>query len=229
MAEKKKKEEKDSFRFFSKEQVFGRTREEVKDLILKQVEKTAKSNKLTEKEKKMQVDALSEVFLKGKPAEEAMGLDDDIMQVIYSQAYKLYNSGNFNEANQYFKFLSLLDPTPKNFLGLAASFHQLKDYDNAIQTYFSCAYMEPDNPVPYFYIYDCYEKLNNPFGVMMALNGCIVTCGLEPKYVALKTRCLAILGKLKGEEPETNKISEEGKEEIDYFKQLQQPNETREE
>lgn len=207
-----------------KEKKTEMTEETLNALIDEKLKKHGK--KLSEEEIEMQRVALREVFIEGKPPREAMEISVEFLNILYSIAYNSYNAGKYEEANQIFRMLDLLDPAiPRYILGLAATYHQIKDYDKAIAAYFSLTIIEPNSPIGFYHIADCYEKLEMPTGVMMALSGAITRCGEEQKYAKLKGRCYVMrnqyLKKLGHEEHSL--LSDEEKEEgkVEIFQLLQ--------
>src|ERR1700733_3616408 len=68
-----------------------------------------------------------------------MGLSDAMVEGIYGQAYRLYNTGKYKDASQLFRLLIMLNSTEGKYaMGLGACFHMLKEYKNAISTYSIC-------------------------------------------------------------------------------------------
>src|SRR5260221_14564233 len=98
---------------------------------------------------------------KGVMPKAALRIGDDTMEEIYTQAYNLYNQGRYKEASYIFRMLMMLDfTTPKYILGLAASLHRMKDYQNASNLYMLCAALDPKNPMPHYHSADCYLQID---------------------------------------------------------------------
>ena len=133
------------------------------------------------------------VIKKGVVPKQALKLSDDTMEAIYTQGYNLYNQGRYKEASYIFRLLTLLDfITPKYFLGLAASVHRLKDYQNAANLYLMCAGLDPTNPYPHFYSADCYLQLNAVEIAVLCLTMAISVAGEQPQYSILKERAILL-------------------------------------
>jgi type III secretion system low calcium response chaperone LcrH/SycD len=202
------------------------TEQHIKDMIDEKLKRF--SDKLSEEEMEMEREALKKVIIDGQVPREAMGISKDFMSLLYTFAFNSYNAGQYKEANQIFQMLNVLDPgVPRYLLGLAATYHKMKEYTTAIETYFTLSMIEMDSPIALFHIADCYEKLDMPVGVLMALGGAITRCGDEQKYAQLKGRCYAMRGKCKKdlgieEEPALaeGETSQEGEGSI--FSQLQE-------
>jgi len=105
---------------------------------------------------------------------EAMGISNEMMEGIYSYAYRLYNVGRYERAVQLFRLLILLDPScAKYMLGLGACFHMKKDYEIAATCYLLCTMIDPKNPIPFYHASDCYMKLDKPEHAIAALKACL--------------------------------------------------------
>ncbi|NGX43341.1 MAG: Chaperone protein IpgC [Chlamydiae bacterium] len=196
-----------------------------RDLVVKEIDAviTKMKKDYSEKEIEMLEDALKKVFVKGIPPKEAMGLGDDMINMLYNNATNEYNSGKYKEANSTFKLLTILDPEViRNFHGLAASYHKMGNFERAIEVYFGCAYLDPLSPIPFYHISDCYIQLKDPVGALLAVNGAINRCGEEPAYEKIKARCQAMMSELKKElgVEEEEKVEEE--QEGGIFEQLQE-------
>ena len=179
--------------------------------------------KLNKEEVEMQREALKEVYLKGRPPRHAMGISPEFMNILYSFAYNAYNGGKYEDAHNTFSMLNFLEPlTPKYLHGLAASLHKMKKYNEAVETYFTLAMVEGESPIPYFHIADCYEKLENPGGILIGLGGAITRCGEEMKYAKIKQKCYTMMSKTKKEMglEDNTPVMETKEQEEDIFKQL---------
>ena len=103
------------------------------------------------KEKQEQYRALAEqVTQQGVMPKDALGMSDAMVEGIYGQAYRLYNTGKYQDSLQLFRLLIMLNPTESKYsLGMAACFHMLKDYRHAAESYALCSILDPENPVPH--------------------------------------------------------------------------------
>lgn len=138
------------------------------------------------------------IFKKGMLPKDAMGINNNILEGIYAQAYRLYNTGKYTEAIHLFRMLILINSTePKFVLGLAASLHMLKEYQNAIQTYTMCSMLDPHSPIPYYHSSDCFMQLKDYISAMICLEMAIQKAGDKPEYTKLKERAILSLESLK--------------------------------
>jgi len=142
-----------------------------------------------------------DVVEKGLLPKNALGMSDNLIEGIYGQAYRLYNTGKYKDASQLFRMLIMLDATePKYPMGLAACFHMMKEYQNAINTYALCGIIDPENPVPHYHASDCYLQMNDPISAIIALEMAIKRAGKRNEYQALKDRALMTLEALRKKE-----------------------------
>lgn len=134
----------------------------------------------------------------GLTTREATGLDSQLLEGFYAQAYRLYNTGKYADAGQLFRSLILLNSMEtKYILGLAACFHMLKEYENAIKTYTSCSLIDPHDPLPYYHSSDCYVKLKDNLSAMLYLEMTINAAGNRPEFAKIKERAALSLEGLK--------------------------------
>jgi type III secretion system low calcium response chaperone LcrH/SycD len=133
-------------------------------------------------------------------AKEAMGLTDAMVEGIYGQAYRLYNTGKYKEGSQLFRLLIMLDAKqPKYLLGLAACFHMLKEFKNAIEIYTLCGIIDPESPIPHYHASDCYIQMQDRVSAIIALEMAITRAGERPEYQTLKDRSQLTIENLKKE------------------------------
>ena len=142
-------------------------------------------------------EALKKVFEEGLAPKEALGFSDELVEQMYTYAESLYSTGNYKKALDTFIFLKQLDPSDQRFwMGVAASFHKMKNYDMAIVYYFSLVNLDREDPLPYYYLSDCFESQGNEIGACMVLNGFINRAKNNTKYSAMVERAKATLEKL---------------------------------
>lgn len=166
--------------------------------------KKEKTTPLDEAQKQGEVfdKALGEICNKmiaqGMTPKDAMGVSNSYLENVYSQAYRLYNTGKYAEATHLFRILIMLNAMePKYILGLAACYHMLKEYYNAIQTYTMCMAIEPDNPVPSYHSSDCFIQMKDYVSAMICLELSISKAGDKKEYAKMKERAQLSLESLK--------------------------------
>jgi type III secretion system low calcium response chaperone LcrH/SycD len=156
----------------------------------------------SEAEYKQMQGALKELtdkmFKQGLPPKDAMGMSSQLLEGIYAQAYRLYNTGKYVEATHLFRMLILFDPTePKYLLGLAACFHMLKEYKNAIQTYTLHAILDPQNPLSHYHSSDCFIQMKDYPSALVCLELAIKKAGDQSEYAKMKERASLSLESIK--------------------------------
>ncbi|MBA3721565.1 MAG: SycD/LcrH family type III secretion system chaperone [Parachlamydiaceae bacterium] len=142
---------------------------------------------------------VSDKLLKqGLPAKDAFGMSNQLLEGMYAQAYRLYNTGKYVEATHLFRLLILLDPIEAKYvLGLAACFHMLKEYKNAVQTYTMCAILDPKSPIPHYHSSDCFIQIKEYVSAMVCLELAIKKAGDQPEYAKMKERAILSLESIK--------------------------------
>lgn len=149
----------------------------------------------------------AKVVNEGAIPKDILGLSDAMVEGIYGQAYRLYNTGKYKDASQLFRLLIMLNSTePKYAMGLAACFHMLKEFKNAVSTYAICGVIDPENPIPHYHASDCYLHLQDPVSALIALEMAVKRAGDKPEYQTLKDRAMLTIESLK---QEVNKTKEE--------------------
>ncbi len=129
-----------------------------------------------------------------------LGLSDDMVEGIYGQAYRLYNTGKFKEAVHLFRTLMLLDTAETKYtLGLAASLHMLKEFKAATEIYTMCGILDVDNPIPHYHSSDCFIQMNDPVSASVCLEMAVKRCGTKPEFKVLKDRSKMTLKSLNKE------------------------------
>ncbi len=150
-------------------------------------------------------EAVDELLQKGETPKDTLGMNDAQVEGLYGQAYRLYNTGKYQDACQLFRLLIMLNASePKYTMGLAASYHMLKEFKTAIETYNICATLDPTNPLPHYHASDCYIQTNNILTAVVALEMAVKRAGNKPQYATLKDRALLTIENLKKELWETN-------------------------
>lgn len=143
------------------------------------------------------------ILVRGMLPKDAIGFTDSMVEGLYAQAYRLYNTGKYVEASHIFRMLILLNTTESKYiLGLAACFHMLKEYKNAIQAYTMCGIMDPENPIPHYHAADCYIHMKDPLSAIVSLEMAIKRAENKPEYNTIKDRSKMSIESLKKEIPQ---------------------------
>lgn len=129
-----------------------------------------------------------------------MGLSDSMVEGLYSQAYRLYNTGKYKDAMQMFRLLIMIDSTEAKFaMGLAACLHMIKEYQGAISAYSLCGIIDPESPIPHYHASDCYIQMKDYISAIISLEMAVKRAGDKPEYQALKDRALMTIESLQEE------------------------------
>lgn len=150
--------------------------------------------------------ALNRATRKGASTKEALGLTDAMVEGIYGQAYRLYNTGKYKEAIKIFRLLLTINATePKYAMGMAACFHMSKDYKSAIDSYSIASIIDANSPIPLYHASDCYIKMGDPVSAIIMLETAKKRAGDKPEYKTLKDRANMTLESLNKEVAEREK------------------------
>lgn len=145
-------------------------------------------------------DIASKMIKQGLSGKDAINMSPSALENIYSQAYRLYNTGKYIEATHLFRTLILMNGMESKYmLGFAACFHMLKDYQNAVQFYTLCSAIDTHNPLPHYHSSDCFVHMKDYISAMIALEMTIERAGNRSEYAKLKERSLMSLESLKKE------------------------------
>jgi len=135
--------------------------------------------------------ATDSVARKMQEARAKLGVSDAMMEALYGQAYNLYNTGNYKEAEKLFRTLMMMSaPEPRFTFGLGACLHMMKRYKDASKVYTMLALTDPNNPVPYYHAADCFIHQKDPLSTLMSLNMAIKYAGERPEYRVIRDRAL---------------------------------------
>ena len=148
------------------------------------VEQACQETGITDPETKAMLEkATYAVLAENTPIYKTLGAPDKIMKTTYSLGYNLYKSGSFKKALVVFRTLLRVDGlNPHYYYAIAASHHQLKEYEAASNYYFTAAYLDPDNPIPCYHMHDCCMKLKDPYSAAYALGMVIERSKKNPKF-----------------------------------------------
>lgn len=166
----------------------------------KEVKKAAKDigKQIKEDEALGLSEPIQSLFRTGKLPREAWKISDAKIEELYSQGYRLYNTGRYKEAVLLFRTLIMINPEePKYYMGLAACFHMQKEFKNAVETYTLCSILDGDNPIPLFHSSDCFIQSGDKYSALTVLEMAVKRAGDNPQYQILKDRALLTIEGLK--------------------------------
>lgn len=133
-----------------------------------------------------------------KTLQEALGVPDKLLEEIYFLARAYYNQGKYKESLSLFEFLMNTSPNHYKFvLGVAASHHQLKAYNDAAFGFFLAYSLDIENPAPAYYAADSFLQLGNFEAANDFLSLAVEAASEKEEFTSLKERCLLIQKSLK--------------------------------
>ncbi len=142
------------------------------------------------------------------PPKDALGLTDEAVEGMYSQAYRLYNTGKYAESAQMFRLLVMLDPTQSKFtFGLGACMHLLKEYRNAIELYTMAAALDKKSPLALYHLSDCYIQIQDKLAALVALELVVKRAENNPAHQVIKDRAVMTLKSLRKDLEETGVLN----------------------
>lgn len=137
---------------------------------------------------------LDKIFVQGMLPKDAMGMSDVMVEALYAHAYRLFNTGKFEDAILLFRFLIVLDPTEVKYaLGMAACLQMQKDYKMAAAAYAFASSVDATNPMPFYYASDCYIRLGDLENAKSVLKKTIELSGEKPDFSMIKERAIFTL------------------------------------
>lgn len=140
------------------------------------------------------------VMKKGANPKEMLGINDQMIEGMYGQAYRLYNTGKYKDACDLFRLLIMLNPTEQKYaLGMAASYHMMKEYGEAAHLYTVCAMLDPTSPVPHYHASDCYLQLGDKISALITLEMAIKRSEGRPEFQQLQDRASLTVESLRKE------------------------------
>ncbi|MCB1112839.1 MAG: SycD/LcrH family type III secretion system chaperone [Chlamydiales bacterium] len=167
-----------------------------------QVKKAAEDmgDKLQGETKEQYEQVAKKIVKQGAFPKDALGLSDSMVEGIYGQAYRLYNTGKYRDAGQLFRLLIMIEPTQSKFtMGLAACLHMCKDYQAAVEAYALCSIIDPDSPIPHYHASDCYLQMKDKLSALVALEMAVKRAESREEFKTLKDRALMTIETLKKE------------------------------
>lgn len=101
-------------------------------------------------------------ILNNEPLQTSLGLKEETMQLIYSQAYEEHRKGADRKARALFRFLSFLNPKQVDYwMGLGTCFFIEGRIVEALGIFEIARAVDEENPEPYFFIARCHHILGD--------------------------------------------------------------------
>lgn len=129
----------------------------------------------------------------GHKLKDICQLTDDQVESFYQYAYQLYNSGKYDDSLTVFEKLCTLDPYCYKFaLGISACYQMKGEYAAAVRGYMMAASIEPQNPYPNLYAYECLLNMKEPYGALIMVSVAVDKAKESKKYNDLHSQCLTL-------------------------------------
>lgn len=113
-------------------------------------------------------------------------LSPEVLSTLYGMAYQFYRNGKYDEAKQFFRFLTHANTHDRRFwMGLAASLHMLKEHAAAIECYSVAAIQNPDDPYTHWHAAECFFALGNQPEAIIALESALAVARNDEKHYPL--------------------------------------------
>lgn len=96
------------------------------------------------------------------------------MSYLYTTGYGLYKNGKYSDARDFFRFITLSDPTDRrSWIGLGASYQMMKLYKESIECYSVAAMQNPNDPYVHLYAAECFHYLGEKTRSVATLDSAI--------------------------------------------------------
>ena len=193
----------------------------LKQMIKDTIEKL--NLKVSDKEKAQFQEIMEKIYIEKQKPKDVLGFSDEMMEHMYAYGYRLYNNGSYKKAGDVFLGLTAYDPTEARYnLAVGAAYHRQKNYREAAKYYLRAATTSTLDPLPFYYLYDCYIQGGMLGDAMVCLENVIHRSESEPAFAKMKERSQMLLDNLKVEidrlekagEMEDDTTEEIGEEEI---------------
>lgn len=104
-------------------------------------------------------------------------------------AYGLYRNGNYADARDFFRFLSIVKANDRrHWLGLGACSQMMKNYSTAIESYSVAALLNPNDPYVHFYAAECTYHSGDVPKAISTLESALTAAGQSDDYNMLRTK-----------------------------------------
>ncbi|MFV0339108.1 MAG: hypothetical protein ACK5MA_00550 [Parachlamydiaceae bacterium] len=126
---------------------------------------------------------------------ELMGITPDMIEYFYTQTRQKYLRKEYGASSAAFRFLHKIVPMDARFcMGVAASEHMQKHYEDAAQWYWAADKLAPESPMALYHASDCYANLNMPELARYSLESALEKCKNNRDFADLEGKIKLILG-----------------------------------
>lgn len=132
---------------------------------------------------------LNDVLAEGKSPKESLKISPRYMESLYAYAYNFFTHGKFKDSLLLMRFLMDIDQeNPRYPLACGAAYQQMKDYEMAAGYYLVAFHLDQQDPIPLYYMYECFKNQNDMYSAMMMLNSIVTIAADRPEHAVLKER-----------------------------------------
>lgn len=126
---------------------------------------------------------------KGLVLKDFLKIQPEVIDKFYEHGYNLFQAGRYKEALRAFEVLHHLDISNASYIfSKAACYHYLKEYRLAAGNYLQCISLDAKNPLPYFYLSDCFRNNTEYPAALCAISSVIYLTKNQPEYALLKEK-----------------------------------------
>lgn len=174
------------------------TPDEIKGEIKKIIQGMKKENpELTKEELAEHERVLTDVILNLRTPAAAMGFSPQFIESLYTVAYQAFKGGDYKTALPLFKMLAQLDSDkPRYFAGMASVYYAKKEWDKAQQFFIAASFVDPNDPLPYYYAAECALQKKDLLEALFFYRGVVTRGEGVPQYAALVERMRLSIKKL---------------------------------
>lgn len=139
-----------------------------------------------EKDKPAIKAAVKEMLTTEKSITDILGLEEGQEAKLYVDACKLYEAGQFSEAEALFTALYAMQPSKAKYsFGLAAAIHRQERYDEALMYYYASSGCAPEDPKAFYHAADCLRHLDMKDAAYSSLDTAMLYACDKPEYYDL--------------------------------------------
>lgn len=132
---------------------------------------------------------------------DLFGISPDMIEYFYTQVRQKFLRKQFGESSAGFRFLHKIMPMDARFaMGVAASEHMQKHYEDAAQWYWAADKLAPESPMALYHASDCYEKLELPELSKHSLEKALEKCKDNKEFAELGGKIQLLLDSAKTKE-----------------------------
>ena len=158
------------------------------------------TSELPDADKKRYEDLFIKMFCENQSPKEAMGISSEMLEHMYAFGYRLYNLGQYKQAATMFKSLTVYDPRNARYaFAMAATCHRAKNLKDASKYYLRASQINLDDPMPLYFLYDCYHQSGLLDDAKICLEEGIRRMSQNPVFSGLREKCQLFLNNLNQE------------------------------